>query len=77
MHYHCAEHWIVVRGSAKVARGDKDIVLAKNQSTYILNGIKHRQENPGSIPLEMIEVQSGVIWERMILCGLMMRMVDN
>lgn len=59
MHYHRAEHWIVVRGSAKVTRGDEVVVLGENQSTYIPLGVKHRLENPGSIPLEMVEVQSG------------------
>lgn len=59
VHYHRAEHWIVVTGTAKVISGDKELVLGENQSTYIPLGVTHRLENPGSIPLEMIEVQSG------------------
>lgn len=59
MHHHRAEHWIVVTGTAKVTRGDEEIILSENQSTYIPLGVKHRLENPGSIPLELIEVQSG------------------
>jgi len=59
MHYHRAEHWIVVKGTAKVANGAKSILLSENQSTYIPLGEKHRLENPGVIPLELIEVQSG------------------
>jgi mannose-1-phosphate guanylyltransferase/mannose-6-phosphate isomerase len=58
-HHHRAEHWIVVSGTALVTRGDEEILLAENQSTYIPLGVKHRLENPGSIPLEMIEIQSG------------------
>lgn len=59
MHHHRAEHWIVVRGTARVTRGDEVFILSENQSTYIPLGTTHRLENPGSIPLEMIEVQSG------------------
>ena len=59
MHHHRAEHWIVVKGTARVTRGDEVFILSENQSTYIPLGTKHRLENPGSIPLEMIEVQSG------------------
>lgn len=59
MHYHRAEHWIVVTGTARVTRGDEVFVLAENQSTYIPLGIAHRLENPGLVPLEIIEVQSG------------------
>jgi mannose-1-phosphate guanylyltransferase/mannose-6-phosphate isomerase len=59
MHHHRAEHWIVVRGTARVTRGDESFLLAENQSTYIPLGTKHRLENPGKVPLEMIEVQSG------------------
>ncbi len=58
-HYHRAEHWIVVKGTAKVIRGDEEILISENQSTYIPLGTTHRLENPGSVPLEMIEVQSG------------------
>ncbi|MFK5913784.1 MAG: mannose-1-phosphate guanylyltransferase/mannose-6-phosphate isomerase [Woeseiaceae bacterium] len=59
MHHHRAEHWIVVSGTAKVTRGDETFLVTENQSTYIPVGTKHRLENTGSIPLEMIEVQSG------------------
>ena len=59
MHHHRAEHWIVVNGTAKVTRGDETFLVTENQSTYIPVGTKHRLENTGSIPLEMIEVQSG------------------
>ena len=59
MHHHRAEHWIVVSGTGKVTRGEDTILLAENQSTYIPLGVKHRLENPGRVPLELIEVQSG------------------
>lgn len=59
MHHHRAEHWVVVKGTAKVTRGDEVFLLAENQSTYIPIGEKHRLENPGTLPLEIIEVQSG------------------
>ncbi len=59
MHHHRAEHWVVVRGTAKVTRDEEVILLGENQSTYIPLGVKHRLENPGQIPLEIIEVQSG------------------
>jgi len=59
MHHHRAEHWIVVKGTARVTRGEEVFLLTENQSTYIPLGSKHRLENPGSIPLEIIEVQSG------------------
>ncbi|NCB37739.1 MAG: mannose-1-phosphate guanylyltransferase/mannose-6-phosphate isomerase [Erysipelotrichia bacterium] len=59
MHYHRAEHWIVVKGTAKITKGDEVIILSENQSTYIPLGQQHRLENPGKIPLELIEVQSG------------------
>ncbi|KFN41937.1 mannose-1-phosphate guanylyltransferase/mannose-6-phosphate isomerase [Arenimonas metalli] len=59
MHHHRAEHWIVVSGTAKVTRGDEVILLTENQSTYIPLGVVHRLENPGKLPLELIEVQSG------------------
>jgi len=59
MHYHRAEHWVVVQGTAKVRRGDDEIMLTEDQSTYIPLGTKHRLENPGMIPLHVIEVQSG------------------
>ena len=59
MHHHRAEHWIVVSGTAKVTNGDKVILLTENESTYIPVGVVHALENPGKIPLELIEVQSG------------------
>ena len=59
MHYHRAEHWVVVRGTARVTRGDEIFVLTENESTYIPPGTRHRLENPGLMPLELIEVQSG------------------
>jgi mannose-1-phosphate guanylyltransferase/mannose-6-phosphate isomerase len=59
MHQHRAEHWIVVKGTAKVTNGDQVFFLEENQSTYIPIGAKHRLENPGKTDLEMIEVQSG------------------
>jgi mannose-1-phosphate guanylyltransferase / mannose-6-phosphate isomerase len=59
MHYHRAEHWIVVRGTARVTRGDETFLLTENESTYIPPGTRHRLENPGRLPLEIIEVQSG------------------
>ncbi|MBF0203537.1 MAG: mannose-1-phosphate guanylyltransferase/mannose-6-phosphate isomerase [Desulfamplus sp.] len=58
-HYHRAEHWTVVSGTAIVIRGDENIMLTENESTYIPLGTLHRLENPGKIPLELIEVQSG------------------
>jgi mannose-1-phosphate guanylyltransferase/mannose-6-phosphate isomerase len=59
MHHHRAEHWIVVKGTAKVTNGDQIFLLEENQSTYIPIGAKHRLENPGITDLEMIEVQTG------------------
>ncbi len=59
MHHHRSEHWIVVKGTARVTVDDKVFTLSENQSTYIPLGSKHRLENPGKIPLEIIEVQSG------------------
>jgi len=59
LHHHRAEHWIVVSGTAQVTRGDDVFLVSENESTYIPLGTKHRLENKGSIPLEMIEVQSG------------------
>ena len=58
-HHHRAEHWVVVRGTAKITRGEDEFILSENQSTYIPLGEMHRLENPGSIDLELIEVQSG------------------
>jgi mannose-1-phosphate guanylyltransferase/mannose-6-phosphate isomerase len=59
LHHHRAEHWIVVSGTARITRGDEVFLLEENQSTYIPLGTKHRIENPGKIPLHIIEVQSG------------------
>ncbi|MFG6448279.1 mannose-1-phosphate guanylyltransferase/mannose-6-phosphate isomerase [Roseateles sp. BYS180W] len=59
MHHHRAEHWVVVSGTAEVVNGDKTILLGENQSTYIPLGQVHRLSNPGKVPLEIIEVQSG------------------
>ena len=59
MHHHRAEHWIVVKGTAKITKGEEVIVLTEDQSTYIPLGTTHRLENPGVIPLEIIEVQTG------------------
>lgn len=59
LHYHRAEHWIVVSGTAHVICGDRELILSENQSTYIPLGVKHSLSNPGKVPLELIEVQSG------------------
>ena len=59
MHHHRAEHWIVVSGTAKVTNGEQEYLLTENQSTYIPLGVVHSLQNPGKIPLELIEVQSG------------------
>jgi mannose-1-phosphate guanylyltransferase/mannose-6-phosphate isomerase len=59
MHHHRAEHWIVVRGTAEVRRGEEVFLLSENESTYIPLGVTHRLFNPGLLPLEIIEVQSG------------------
>ncbi len=59
MHHHRAEHWIVVSGTARVGRDDEEIMLTENESVYLPVGCVHWLENPGKIPLELIEVQSG------------------
>lgn len=59
MHHHRAEHWIVVSGTARITRGEEVFLLSENESTYIPIGATHRIENPGKVPLHMIEVQSG------------------
>ena len=59
MHHHRAEHWVVVRGTARVTRGDETFLVSENESTFIPIGTRHRLENPGKVPLEIIEVQSG------------------
>jgi mannose-6-phosphate isomerase-like protein (cupin superfamily) len=59
MHHHRAEYWVVVAGSAKVANGEDCFLLLENQSTYIPLGVVHALENPGTVPTEVIEIQSG------------------
>jgi len=59
MHHHRSEHWIVVRGTARVERDDETFLLAENESTYIPLGARHRLSNPGMVALELIEVQVG------------------
>jgi len=59
MHHHRSEHWVVVKGTARVTRGEDVFLVLENESTYIPCGEKHRLENPGVIPLELIEVQNG------------------
>ena len=59
MHHHRAEHWVVVKGTAKVTRGQEVFLLTENQSTYVPVGVEHRLENPGTLPLEVVEVQTG------------------
>ena len=59
MHFHRAEHWVVVSGTARVTRGDETFFLAENESTYIPHNVTHCLENPGKLPLCLIEVQSG------------------
>jgi mannose-1-phosphate guanylyltransferase / mannose-6-phosphate isomerase len=59
MHHHRAEHWVVVSGTARVTRGEHEIMISENESTFIPLGVKHRLENPGKMPLYLIEVQSG------------------
>ncbi len=63
MHYHRAEHWIVVAGTAKITNGDQEFCLEENQSTYIPKTNRHRLENPGRIPLQIIEIQTGAYLE--------------
>ncbi len=59
MHYHRSEHWVVVQGTAKVTIGETTQILHENQSTYVPKGVVHRLENPGKVPLEIIEIQVG------------------
>ncbi|MGN5151067.1 mannose-1-phosphate guanylyltransferase/mannose-6-phosphate isomerase [Aeromonas enteropelogenes] len=63
VHYHRAEHWIVVSGTARVTRGDDIFIISENESTYIPIGIAHAIENPGRVPLEIIEVRTGIYLE--------------
>jgi mannose-1-phosphate guanylyltransferase/mannose-6-phosphate isomerase len=59
MHYHRSEHWVVVKGAAKVTIGEKEINVHENESVYVPKSTLHRLENPGKVPLEIIEVQNG------------------
>ena len=59
MHFHRSEHWVVIAGTAKITNGEQEIFLEENQSTYIPQTNRHRLENPGRIPLQIIEIQSG------------------
>jgi mannose-1-phosphate guanylyltransferase/mannose-6-phosphate isomerase len=59
MHYHRSEHWVVIKGAAKVTIGDKEIYIHENESIYVPKSTLHRLENPGKVPLEIIEVQNG------------------
>jgi mannose-1-phosphate guanylyltransferase/mannose-6-phosphate isomerase len=59
LHRHRAEHWVVVSGAALITRGDEETLLSENESTYIPQGVTHRLMNPGNVPLEIIEIQSG------------------
>lgn len=63
MHYHRNEHWIVLRGTARITNGDQEIYIHENESTYIAKTTPHRLENPGIIPLEIIEIQTGIYLE--------------
>lgn len=63
IHYHRAEHWVVVSGTARVTRGDESYIVSENESTYIPIGVAHAIENPGKIPLEIIEVRTGIYLE--------------
>ncbi|WP_323894316.1 mannose-1-phosphate guanylyltransferase/mannose-6-phosphate isomerase [Aeromonas allosaccharophila] len=60
IHYHRAEHWVIVSGTARVTRGDETFLISENESTYIPVGVAHAIENPGKIPLELIEVRTGI-----------------
>lgn len=63
MHFHRNEHWVVVKGTARIVNGDKEIYIHENESTYISKTTEHRLENPGIIPLEIIEIQTGMYLE--------------
>ena len=63
MHFHRNEHWVVVKGTAKIINGENEIYLHENESTYISKTTQHRLENPGIIPLEIIEIQTGMYLE--------------
>jgi len=59
MHHHRSEHWVVIAGTARIVNGQQEIYLEEDQSTYIPKTHRHRLENPGKIPLQIIEIQSG------------------
>lgn len=59
MHYHRAEHWVVVSGTAKVQNGELEMLLIENESTYIPAGVVHSLQNPGKVLLELVEIQTG------------------
>ncbi|HOJ86312.1 MAG TPA: cupin domain-containing protein, partial [Elusimicrobiales bacterium] len=59
MHYHRSEHWVVIKGTAKVIINDRENIVHENESIYVPKSTKHRLENPGKVPLELIEVQNG------------------
>ena len=59
LHYHRSEHWIVTQGTAKVTIGETEMIVQENESVFVPIATKHRLENPGLIPLEIIEVQNG------------------
>ena len=63
MHYHRSEHWVIIAGTAKITNGDQEFCLEENQSTYIPKTNRHRLENPGRIPLQIIEIQTGAYLE--------------
>lgn len=63
IHYHRAEHWVIVSGTARVTRGNETYIVSENESTYIPIGVAHAIENPGKIPLEIIEVRTGIYLE--------------
>tara|TARA_R110001583_G_scaffold152231_2_gene304023 strand:+ start:261 stop:1670 length:1410 start_codon:yes stop_codon:yes gene_type:complete len=77
MHYHRAEHWVVVSGTAKVTKGNEVFLLTENQSTYIPIGVTHKIENPGKVDLELIEVQSGCYLENDDILRLNKEMKDE
>lgn len=58
-HYHRSEHWVVVRGTAKVTIGEREVIIHENESAYVPKSTLHKLENPGRVPLEIIEVQNG------------------
>ena len=59
MHYHRSEHWVVIKGTARVLVGDKEMIVHENESAYVPKSTLHRLENPGRVALEIIEVQNG------------------